>query len=140
MLYTIAKARLSDAAAINLLSSHLGYTPLSSQDAIKKLSALLASPTDEIYVAKIEQKIVGWLHLFYARRLASPDFYEIGGLVVTPQYRKQGIGRALVEHALKSHPEKCRVRCNTLRVETHQLYEGIDFKDSKLQRVFERHA
>ena len=77
-------AVIDDAEEINSVSTHLGYQRLSENQASEKLLSLLNSEADQIFVAELKGKIIGWIHLFYARRLASNDFYEIGGLVVNP--------------------------------------------------------
>lgn len=128
----------SDAYEINRVSQHLGYSALSDSDVSGKLSEFINSKSDEVYVAECSGKIVGWLHLFYARRLASDNFFEIGGLVVIPDFRGQGLGRQLVQTACSDHRGKIRVRCNETRVESHQFYERLGFRDSKVQRVFEK--
>lgn len=137
MLYSVRPAKASDAVAINVVSQYLGYVELPETEVEAKLVQLLNSATDEVYVAEYQGVVIGWLHLFFARRLASPDFYEIGGLVVTPVYRGQGVGRFLVEHVVANHNGKVRVRCNEKRVESHQFYEATGFSSEKVQRIFE---
>lgn len=137
MKHVIRLAVEADADAINEVSKFLGYTALSMVEATEKLKNIIRSDFDIVYVAEVEGKIVGWLHLFYAHRLASDDFYEIGGLVVNPSCRGLGIGRDLVSYVLDKHKGKVRVRCNEARVESHLFYEAIGFKSNKVQRVFE---
>ena len=134
---TIRLATEADAEGINQVSSYLGYSELSDDKAKDKLFQMCTSTSDEVYVCEMSGNIVGWLHLFYARRLASDDFYEIGGLVVHPEFRVKGIGRALVAHVLETHKGKLRVRCNEKRLESHQFYEAIGFVRKKAQCVFE---
>lgn len=136
-LYAVREARLEDSVRINAVSRYLGYKEQSNEMARDKLSQILSSKTDNVYVAEHNGVVVGWLHLFLSLRLASPDFYEIGGLVVSPEYRRQGIGQALVAHVADRHNGKVRVRCNDKRVETHEFYEAIGFKGIKVQRIFE---
>ncbi|TDO98880.1 GNAT family N-acetyltransferase [Marinomonas balearica] len=135
--YVIRPALESDAQGINEVSQYLGYSALSHSESLLKLQALLSSPNDWVYVAQLNDRVVGWLHLFYAHRLASESFYEIGGLVVSEGFRGQGIGRALVEYALDKKEGKFRVRCNELRTGSHQFYESIGFSSNKNQRVFQ---
>ncbi|ADZ92076.1 GNAT family N-acetyltransferase [Marinomonas mediterranea] len=135
--YVIRAALESDAQGINEVSQYLGYSALSLSESLLKLQALLNSSNDWVYVAQLNDHVVGWLHLFYAHRLASESFYEIGGLVVSEDVRGQGIGRALVQYALDAHKGKFRVRCNELRTDSHQFYEAIGFSSSKSQRVFQ---
>jgi len=133
---TIRPAVTNDAAAINAVSKHLGYSELS--DAEEKLHQLVLSKTDEIYVAESSGRLVGWLHLFYARRLASDDFYEIGGLVVDPSYRKVGVGSALINYVENKHKGKLRVRCNESRLDAHKFYVACGFAETKVQLIFEK--
>ncbi|WP_295890685.1 GNAT family N-acetyltransferase [uncultured Vibrio sp.] len=137
MEYIIRFASESDAAGINKVSEHLGYSQLSSTESTTKLQELLNSPQDQVFVAEWQGRIIGWLHLFYARRLASDNFFEIGGLVVSPDSRGYGIGRALVQYAQAENLGKFRVRCNEKRLDAHKFYESIGFDSSKVQRVFQ---
>lgn len=136
MAITIRAAQASDSQEIALVSEHLGYTSLSPEESHANLIALLDSPVDKVFVAQIGGRIVGWIHVFFARRLASNSFYEIGGLVVLPDTRGQGVGRMLVQHALAHQLGQYRVRCNESRKEAHTFYESIGFKRIKVQHVF----
>ncbi len=51
-------------------------------------------------MSEVNGKIVGWIHVFYAPKLASESFYEIGGLAINPEFRGQGTGRSLVRYVL----------------------------------------
>ncbi|MEM7195658.1 MAG: GNAT family N-acetyltransferase [Pseudomonadota bacterium] len=135
---TVRAAAKEDAEGIQSVSKHLGYAELSDEETREKLEQLLSSEDHFIYIAEREQRVLGWIHLFTAYRLASPSFCEIGGLVVDPNYRKQGIGRALVEHAVDRHGGTVRVRCNEKRQDTHVFYQSIGFEDVKVQRIFEK--
>ena len=128
----------SDAIGINAISTYLGYSELSDSDAKDKLSQLLHAPDNEVYVVEANGRIAGWLHLFFARRLASQDFYEIGGLVVDPDCREQGLGGALINYVENRHQGKLRVRCNEKRPETHKFYTARGFNQTKAQRIFEK--
>jgi GNAT superfamily N-acetyltransferase len=137
MKYTIRLAIETDNIGISDVSKYLGYSELSRVEAKEKIRQVINSSWDEVFVAELNGQLVGWLHLFYARRLASADFFEIGGLVVNPDFRGQGIGRHLVNHVLDKHKEKVRVRCNEARTESHMFYQAIGFNSKKVQRVFE---
>jgi GNAT superfamily N-acetyltransferase len=136
-MYSIRLASIEDCAGINSVSKYLGYTEVSIDECNDKLQHLLRSETDEIYVAVCKGVIIGWLHLFLARRIASPDFYEIGGLVVNPEFSRLGIGKVLVEHVLNIQTGKFRVRCNEKRRSSHLFYIKMGFIGEKVQRIFE---
>jgi GNAT superfamily N-acetyltransferase len=62
-------------------------------------------------------------------------------LVIDENYRKQGIGKLLVnkarEWAKEKHIDKLRVRCNRKRTEAHLFYIALGFVEIKEQKVFE---
>jgi len=128
----------SDAIGINDISNYLGYSELSDIEAKDKLFQLLDSNDNQIFVVEVNGRVIAWLHLFLARRLASEDFFEIGGLVVDPDYRRQGLAAALVKYVENGRKGKLRVRCNETRRETHQFYEACGFNNTKVQRIYER--
>lgn len=130
----------ADAKQISRLSIHLGYGPANATDTKQQLTALLESDREAVYVAEQKGVLVGWLHCFKALRLASASFYEIGGLVVCPKQRQQGIGKQLVEYAVAQHPGTWRVRCNSKRHESHLFYQALGFSLSKSQHIFEYHT
>ncbi len=77
MEYIIRSAFESDAVGINEVSEHLGYSQLSSTESTAKLQELLNSTQDQVFVAEWQGRIIGWLQLFYARRLASDNFLKL---------------------------------------------------------------
>ncbi len=140
MQLSFRKANLNDAESIANLSNQLGYT--SSKTDIQNRLGHILSNTDHIVLVAIEdQKTVGWIHGFYAPKVESDSFVEIGGLIVDENNRGKRIGKQLVEHiypwAKKMMCQKVRVRCNELRTESHQFYEHLGFKLNKAQKVFD---
>ena len=136
----IRDANLSDAEAINRLSGDMGYEVVSPEVAVQRIGDILRSEADRLWVAALEGDVTGWIHLSVARRAQSSSFAEIGGLVVSTRYRRQGIGRRLVEHALqwaKARGLRVRVRCNAKRTETHEFYRALGFRITKTQLVFD---
>lgn len=135
----ICAATIKDASGINSVSRHLGDSELSDLECRDKLQQLISSSVDEVYIALVDNEIVGWLHVFHAKRLASANFYEIGGLVVSPKHRGRGIARSLVAFATKNTPDSSlRVRCNEKRRASHAFYQSIGFSYSKAQYIFEK--
>ena len=88
-----------DVESISQLSDQLGY--LSTNDAIKnRLSEILKNKDNCVFVACEGKTIVGQIHGFYALRVESDPFIEIGGLVVSGNYRKKGIGKILADEVV----------------------------------------
>lgn len=136
----IREAEKSDFYEINLLSEELGYEKVTQLEAEKRLAVILKSENDKLWVYEDNNRIKGWIHAFIARRAASDSFAEIGGLVVSSDFRRKGIGKALVETSMewaKSNKIKIRVRCNSKRSDTHVFYRSIGFDQIKSQHVFE---
>jgi N-acetylglutamate synthase-like GNAT family acetyltransferase len=136
----VRSATIADAYIINEMALSLAYEPVSLDIAEQRLDRLLNSSLDSVYVAQLDNQVVGWLHCFYANRLASDSFYEIAGLVVSARARRQGAGRALVEFAMLQQPGVWRVRCNEQRFQAHEFYQNLDFEKVKQQCVFTKHS
>ncbi len=139
-LSNLRPATIEDASAINLLSESLGYLPGSNEELACRLENLIGSDTDEVWVAENEMEIVGWIHFFMAKRVASASFVEIGGIVVGSNFRNKGIGKVLIAEARNwavAKKIKLRVRCDSRREDAHRFYTSTGFKKLKNQDVFE---
>src|SRR6185369_8796656 len=90
---------LNDAVAISQLSSELGYT-VDTDVMAKRLSNLLQRNADYLRVAEIDSHVVGWIQAHISESLESGCRAEIVGLVVAPRFRRNGVGRALVNDAI----------------------------------------
>ena len=138
---TVREASIGDADGISQVSSCLGYTQSSTEESKKRLEEVLASDTDIVWIYQDGTKIKGWIHLFVALRLPSEKFAEIGGLVVDQSHQRSGIGRKLVETAIKWSEQNnlsLRVRCNSEREGAHKFYKSLGFKVQKTQIVHEQ--
>jgi len=137
----IRSAEINDSESITELSNQLGYET-KNEDIQNRLYKILKTADNCVYVAIERGKIVGWIHGFYSLRVESEFFVEIGGLVVSENHRKKGIGKNLVNKITKwSESKNCgkiRVRCNVIRKESHQFYENIGFKINKVQKIFNK--
>lgn len=136
---SIRQAKNSDAKAITYLSAQLGYT-ISETDTSSNIELLHDSGQSIVYVALLDDSIVGWIQVIYSVRIESKPFCEIAGVVVDEKIRGKGIGRLLIDTAIEwSHStsaETLRVRTNVIRSETHRFYEEFGFTLQKQQRVY----
>lgn len=137
----IRKAKIKDAVPISKLSNELGYmADISSTK--NRLETILQLNDHKVFTAFVNGSIIGWIHGFYTLRIESDAFIEIGGLVVGEKYRRKGIGQLLVDSVMnwaKSKDcKKVRVRCNTLRTDSHTFYEQIGFTLNKEQKIFDK--
>ncbi len=138
---TIRNAENSDSESIAKLSNQLGYKTLNTDIKIR-LGKILKNPDNCVYVAIETENVIGWIHGFYSMRLESDFFVEVGGLVVDENFRKNGVGKKLVEKVKEwtklKNCNKVRVRCNFIRKESHQFYEKIGFEMNKKQKIFDK--
>lgn len=136
----IRNMMLSDAGAVNDLSTQLGYS-LSVAETSANVQKLLSSKNDCCRVAVNDSTVVGWIHAFVAYRIESGPFVEIGGLVVNETRRSQGIGKRLTDEVKSWCFQKeiftLRVRSNVKRSGAHRFYENLGFEAAKEQKVFE---
>lgn len=141
MKLSVRNAELVDSESIAELSNQLGYH---SENSViqKRLAEIIENEDNYVLVAVENEKIVGWIHGFYSRRVESDSFVEIGGLVVDENCRNKGIGKILVEEIIKwsdlKECKKVRVRCNTIRKDTHIFYQKIGFEVNKEQKIFDK--
>lgn len=137
----IRPANSADAVIIAHLSGQLGY-PTAIRQAESRLDAILGSKDHAVFVAHVDKQILGWIHVFLARRIESEPFAELGGLVVAESYRRRGIGRRLLaraeEWSVGCSVAKLRVRVRSDRDEARTFYRNLGFTKAKAQGVFDK--
>jgi len=130
---------VEDATAVNLLSHQLGY-PLSLQQTLQNITAVLASKDHTAFVADHENKIVGWIGASLAIMIEVMPHCEINGLVIDESCRGKGIGKLLIDRVKQWAKEKennrLTLRCNVKRIDAHKFYEHLGFKEIKQQKNF----
>jgi GNAT superfamily N-acetyltransferase len=135
----IRKVAASDAEAIARLSDELGYpVPISTME--ERIRCGAASPDRATYVACIDSAVVGWIDVFLVHHLQSGGSAEIGGLVVSSQYRSAGIGARLVqcaeEWARARGLQRVIVRSRSTREAAHRFYLREGYEQTKTSAVF----
>jgi predicted N-acetyltransferase YhbS len=138
----IRAAAESDAASIAQLSYTLGYA--ATEEVVRqRLSAILGSANDLVLVAVNDAGVViGWIQAHASHVLESGFRVEIAGLIVSPDARRCGVGRALVsraeEWARKLDAEAIVVRSNVQRIESHAFYPALGYLITKTQTVYRK--
>jgi ribosomal protein S18 acetylase RimI-like enzyme len=128
-----------DAAALADLAAELGY-PAVPGEIERRLAAL--PPDDDVWVATLDDKVVGWIHCSVRRSLVVESYVEILGNVVGEQWRGRGVGRELMAAAERSASARrvsvVRLRSGSQREEAHGFYRAVGYREQKTQRVFVR--
>lgn len=105
-----------------------------------KLQVILNLPTDKIFVAEHEGKIVGYIHLSSYECTYCDSLKNIMALVVDEAYRKMGIGRGLIqtaeEWAKESGSGGIRLVSGYNRTIAHQFYLACGYVLRKEQKNF----
>jgi GNAT superfamily N-acetyltransferase len=129
-----------DAPAVNKLTFQLGY-PMSEEQTLQNIKAVLASKDHEALVSVYQNKVVGWIGVTQTIMIESLPYCEINGLVIDENYRGKGIGKLLIEKAKQWAREKgndrISLRCNVKRAEAHLFYRHLGFQEIKKQTKFE---
>lgn len=93
----IRRCMISDAHRIYELSmKELGYK-FSEEQVEANVRRLIGVPTSLILVAECGEEVVGFIHASNHEPVYAPPMKNILGLAVDPAFRKQGLGRKLVE-------------------------------------------
>ena len=135
----IRPAAATDAAEIARLTTLLGY-PASTEEIARRLDILLPSASYFIAVAEGSSGLVGWVAAERRVLLESGERAELVGLIVDPDARRSGMGRALVraaeEWAVGQRFDLISVRSNVARVESHPFYESLGYARLKTQHAY----
>ncbi len=121
------------------LIKQLGYN-VTIGDLETRLKEIISHGKGTVFVAENdEQKIVGCVHAMIDTRFAGGTFGEIGSLVTDESVRGQGIGKRLIEESTKwlkaKGQTRLRVRCNSIRHETHNFYNHLGFTEKKSAKL-----
>ncbi len=138
---SIQSAQASDAPTIAELTEELGYE-VSVAETERRLTGILDDDDHAVFVARLGDEVIGWVHVAGMKRLEATFFAELGGLVVKETARRHGVGRRLVEAATRwardAGYRTLRVRSNVVRPEAPRFYESVGFSRVKDQQVFAR--
>ncbi len=135
----VRPAESSDVAALAELAGELGY-PTEAADLARRLAELLAG--DDVWVAELDGRVVGWAHCTVRRSLVVEPHIEVMGLVVGEGWRGRGIGRLLMaaaDRSARAHGVSViRLRSSIHREGAHAFYLGLGYREHKRQAVFVR--
>jgi GNAT superfamily N-acetyltransferase len=137
----IRLANTDDGSQLAGLAGQLGY-PSNPAQVAARLADILSRPDQAVFVAVVEERIAGWVHVYACPTVESDLYAEIGGLVVDENHRGRGVGKALMARAEAwargRAIHEVRLRSNIIRREAHQFYLGIGYENIKSQLTFRK--
>lgn len=137
----IRNVRLTDADAVAVLSTELGY-PVTPEMMKTRIGQLQDINSKAVFIACVGPQIVGWIDVGLTQHLQTELYAEIGGLVVSNAVRSKGIGRALVACAERWATERgvqlMVVRSRLSRERAHRFYEREGYTRYKTSAVFQK--
>jgi GNAT superfamily N-acetyltransferase len=139
MSVSIRPARASDVDDIARLTAQLGYDVADSSLA-QRLPGILARSEEQLVVAEIDGRVVGWLHAAASECVEEELFAVICGLVVDASLRRTGIGKMLItwaeEWARQRGCSVIRLWSSVGRKASHRFYEQMGYTIIKTQHAF----
>lgn len=136
--FIVRQAVISDAKDIYYINkTSLGYDyDLEKQKA--KIQAVLNDSTQVIFVAETNNKVVGYIHLVNYDVIYADNFKNCLGLAVDNDYKRNGIGSALLNQAETWAKENdavgIRLCSGVEREKAHQFYQSQGYEVTKLQK------
>ncbi len=126
-----------DAEQVTGLTQELGYD-MAVTDTRERILALAEGGA--MFVAVARSEVVGWIQGLSRELLIYPTILEVGGLVVTENAQRQGIGKALLaalaDWGREHGHTRMFVRSSIRRDGAHRFYESLGFKHEKTSHTF----
>lgn len=122
-------------------TEEMGYD-FSIEETRGKLLALVDSTKDKIYVAIVNNKVVGYIHANDYDVIYAPHMKNIMGIAVLQQYKRHGIGKALLDAveawARQTGAYGIRLVSGEIRTGAHEFYRYCGYEDGKRQLNFKK--
>jgi N-acetylglutamate synthase-like GNAT family acetyltransferase len=94
------RCRRTDFAEVARLLAEAGLpAPVPDRATLHRFRRMVADLGADLYVAVRDERVVGFVHVSYVRRIARGGVARVESLVVTPGERGSGVGSSLAELA-----------------------------------------
>jgi GNAT superfamily N-acetyltransferase len=142
MTVSIEKATAEDYLAIHHLNKvALGYD-FDVEQTQRNVQALLNNPEHQIFVAKMNDVVVGIAHGESYQTLFYPLKVNVMALAVLPDYQRQGIGTALLQQleiwAKSIGATAVRLHSGAQRTRAHEFYQDCGYTLTNTQAKLEK--
>ncbi len=138
--YQIRQCKITDSKAIHDLNTkEMGYDY--PEDKTKeKIANLLASDKDIIYVACVDETVIGYIHANDYDVIYSPHMKNIMGIAVSSGFKRNGVGKALLHSvelwAQATGAAGVRLASGSTRHGAHDFYKHCGYSGDKQQIRF----
>lgn len=136
MEYKLRLVANEDTPGVKKLAEELGY-PSSEEKISEIIEKAIKHEDHRMIVVEDIGQLLGYIHLV---SVGLESYVEIAALSVLEEFRKHGIGKALIAESKKIANEKgadfIRIRSNIIRPEAYKFFEQQGFKNLKTQEVF----
>jgi GNAT superfamily N-acetyltransferase len=134
---SIRSAAAADTQAVVALLGELGYA-VGEPTTGSRLAALLSTGSDPVLIAWLGAEPAGLVALHVGWMLARErKVARVTALVVGERARRRGIGRLLLEHAVRlareAGCEMIELTSGTERLAAHRFYQACGFRSSSLR-------
>lgn len=138
----IRECKIHDYKDIVLLNTNeMGYE-YPSEDIKNQLKKLLNDNNHKIYVAVVDDKVVGYIHANNYDLLYAPHMKNIMGIAVLSNFKKNGIGKMLLDEVEKWAKETgafgVRLVSGATRIGAHAFYKSCGYEGNKNQKNFKK--
>ncbi len=137
---SIRKWKEKDVDELVQLNHQWGY-PTTKETVAANLKRIDKLGNAGIFVADLDSRVTGFIYVMEHIIVGGEPFAEVHGLVVDENFRKRGIGKALIGYVKTWSTEKgltkLRLRTNLKREEANIFYPKIGFAVIKQQNVYE---
>lgn len=121
-----------------ICTDDLGYNCEASL--VERGLSMLNSSTEQVFVAEINNRVVGFIHIELYNLIYCEPAANILGLAVASDYQRQGIGKALMakaeEWAKLNNATFVRLNSAVKRKEAHKFYRSLGYDNEKEQIRF----
>ncbi len=121
-------------ARLNRESMGYDYPPEKTEEQLKKL---LSDGKNGIFVAELEGRVVGYVHLCDYDLLYGDHMKNIMGIAVDPACRRMGVGSRLLaageKWAKETGAEAVRLVSGETRTGAHAFYRSLGYEGNKMQ-------